>query len=61
MPPGQTLAGLFAERTPLYRQYADLTIDGTSWGIEETVRAIAKFVMDIRPGNTGWTDIGMRR
>lgn len=26
-PPDQTLAEVYAERTPLYRQYADLTID----------------------------------
>ncbi len=37
---GQTLDGLFAERTPLYEAYADLTVHEGNGGIEETVSQI---------------------
>ena len=29
MPKGQTLEALFDERLPLYKRYADITVDGT--------------------------------
>lgn len=37
---GQTLKGLYEERTVLYEKYADLTIDETNKGIEETLQSI---------------------
>ena len=37
---GQTLEALFAERTPLYEKYADLTVHEGAGGIEETVADI---------------------
>ena len=37
MAPGQTLADVYAAREPLYRRYADLTVDvGEGRGLEET-------------------------
>ena len=41
MEPGQTLADVYAAREPLYRKYADLTVDvlGQS-SLEETVAAV---------------------
>ncbi len=44
MPKGSTLAGLYAERAPLYEKYADLTFDCVRCGIEETVADIAEAV-----------------
>lgn len=38
--PGQTLKDLFAERTPLYEKYADITIDEEKKDIRETVSTI---------------------
>lgn len=41
MEPGQTLADVYAAREPLYRQYADLTVDVTEKSsLEETVAAV---------------------
>jgi shikimate kinase len=40
--PGQTLGQLFAERQPLYRKYAHLTIDCTGCSHEEMVRKIVR-------------------
>ena len=41
MAPGQTLADVYAAREPLYRRYADLTVDvGEGRGLEETVAAV---------------------
>ena len=41
MAPGQTLADVYAAREPLYRRYADLTVDvGEGRGLEETVAAL---------------------
>ena len=41
MSPGQTLADVYAAREPLYRKYADLTVDvaGES-SLEQTVAAV---------------------
>lgn len=41
MAPGQTLADLFAGRAPLYRKYADLTVDVDGQSLEETVGMVA--------------------
>lgn len=38
---GQTLASLYEERTPLYRKYADITVDCSGLAIRETVQLIA--------------------
>lgn len=38
--PGQTLDDLYAERTPLYQKYADLTVDEGDGTFEDTVRAV---------------------
>ena len=41
MAPGQTLADVYAQREPLYRQYADLTVEvAPGAGLEETVAAV---------------------
>jgi shikimate kinase len=42
MAPGQTLARLFAERQPLYRKYADLTVDCRRCTHEEIVGRIVR-------------------
>jgi shikimate kinase len=38
--PGKSLKDLYEERTPLYKNYADVTIDGTGKGIEQVIEAI---------------------
>lgn len=38
--PGQTLADLMAERLPLYRKYADVTVKCSGMGHEEVVRTV---------------------
>ena len=41
MAPGQTLADVYAIREPLYRKYADLTVDVTGQNtLEDTVAAV---------------------
>ena len=40
MKPGQTLGDLYDYRTPLYRKWADITVDCTGQSIEETVSAV---------------------
>ncbi|NOZ22299.1 MAG: shikimate kinase [Planctomycetes bacterium] len=42
MEPGQTLRDLFDERQPLYRRYADATIDCTGLTHEQTVAAVVE-------------------
>jgi shikimate kinase len=42
MAPGQTLATLYAERLPLYRRYAELTVDCAGKSHEEVVWEITK-------------------
>ena len=37
---GQELRDIYAERIPLYEKYADITIDETGCGVEETVSKI---------------------
>jgi len=43
MEPGQQLSDVFAQREPLYRHCADITIDCTGATIEETVQAVVRF------------------
>lgn len=38
--PGQSLADLYAERVPLYRNYADITVREGQGSLEETVRSV---------------------
>lgn len=40
--PGETLADLFAYRAPLYRNYADLTVDVGRQSLEETVALVLR-------------------
>ncbi|MBQ8015197.1 MAG: shikimate kinase [Clostridia bacterium] len=42
MKDGTTLAGLYAERAPLYEQYADVTVDCTALSPEQCVDEIIK-------------------
>lgn len=49
MAAGQTLADLYAERTPLYRRHADIIIDCRGRGQEAIVEAITAAVLDRRP------------
>lgn len=50
MAAGQTLADLYAERTPLYREHADVTIDCAGLDQEQTVNAIVAAVgRDVAP------------
>ena len=42
MAPGETLADLFAYRAPLYRKYADLTVDVGRQSLEETVALVLR-------------------
>ena len=42
MAPGETLADLFAYRAPLYRNYADLTVDVGRQPLEETVALVLR-------------------
>ena len=37
---GQDLQDLFAERSPLYERYADITVDETGLDMEETLSAV---------------------
>ena len=39
---GQTLKGLYEERTQLYEKYAQLTVDEETLGIRETVELVAE-------------------
>lgn len=38
--PGETLWDIFAYRTPLYEQYADIVVDGDQDSLEETLAAV---------------------
>lgn len=56
---GQTLADLYAERVPLYEKYADITIDESGCGVEETVQKAVKAINEAmnRPLlNVWWSD-----
>lgn len=44
MPKGCTMEELYAERAPLYEQYADLTIDCSTLHVEDCVEAILKAI-----------------
>ena len=39
-PPGQDLQGVYSERLPLYRRYADITINGDGLGESELLAAV---------------------
>lgn len=39
---GQTFSNIFEERTPLYRQYADITVSGNGNSIEDTIDKVIK-------------------
>lgn len=41
---GQDLKALYGERKPLYEKYADITVSGDQFSIEETVHAILKII-----------------
>ena len=45
--PGQTLVDLMQERTPLYKQYADVTIDCENRQIREIVQMIRRAVREM--------------
>ncbi len=42
MNPGQTLEDLYAQRTPLYEKYADITIDTSGRVLEESVSILTE-------------------
>ena len=42
MEPGQTLGDLYDYRTPLYRKWADITVDCAGQSLEETVAAVLR-------------------
>lgn len=44
--PGQTLEALYAERTPLYQKYADITVPEGAGALEDTVEAICRVTHD---------------
>lgn len=44
MKEGTTIAGLYAERAPLYERYADITVDCTNLSPEQCVDEIAKSI-----------------
>lgn len=44
---GQDLAGLYAERLPLYQKYADITVDCAALSIREIVEQIAARVREL--------------
>lgn len=44
--PGQSLMDLYAERMPLYRQYADITVPEGQGSLEETVQAVYRKIQD---------------
>lgn len=48
MKEGQTLNDLFVERTPLYEQFAHLTVDVRNMSIREAVAAISRAYYDYR-------------
>jgi len=47
MAPGQTIRGLYDDRTPLCEQYADLVVDTDGQTPEETVSAILRALQEI--------------
>ena len=44
--PGQSLVDLYAERVPLYREYADITVPEGQGSLEETVQAVYRKVQE---------------
>ena len=51
MAPGQTLDSLYRERYPLYRQYADLTIEASHLTPGQVVRKIESVLADLAKEN----------
>ena len=49
-PPGQTLADVFEERVPLYRRYADITVDCRA---QDSAEDVASAVVDALSGHSG--------
>lgn len=49
MAPGETLAELHGERTPLYRRWADATVDCTGLTHEEATAGIVRAVKNAEP------------
>ena len=47
--PGQTLKTLYQERTPLYAQYAHLTVDCGGQDVEQSVALILQRLRDMHP------------
>ncbi|MBQ8962520.1 MAG: shikimate kinase [Lachnospiraceae bacterium] len=43
---GQSLVDLYAERVPLYREYADITVPEGQGSLEETVQAVYRKVQE---------------
>lgn len=48
--PGQSLEDLYAEREPLYRQAADLTLDMEGRGLEDALETICLWLAERIPG-----------
>ena len=44
--PCQGYAGVYAERTPLYRRYADITVDATAGTADEVAATILLKLLD---------------
>ena len=47
--PGQTLKTLYQERTPLYAQYAHLTVDSGGQDVEQSVALILQRLREMHP------------
>ena len=45
-PPGQSFADVYAERTPLYQRYADISVDATAGSADQVAAQILLRVMD---------------
>lgn len=43
---GQTLRDLYEERVPLYKKYADITVEEEGLSVEETIEALVKQLED---------------
>ncbi len=52
MEKGTTLSDIYAERTPLYERYADITLDASGFDIEKTVEEAATLLRE----HASWSD-----
>ncbi|MBQ4043921.1 MAG: shikimate kinase, partial [Clostridia bacterium] len=50
---GQSIADLYEQRTPLYRQYADIIVDADGQSVEETVQAVWESIRDFAAEKDG--------